>query len=209
MSRTTSSPGCRYRPSVESRPRGGSPSRPSRDLGSSPGAGRPGGGASISPNGSGETTTHPTNGRATARHRPPWRSSRGRTPRPTRASASSSGVTSQGPKMSEVLALGRSEADVDSSRWRSRADQSLRRRVAADRLLGALGGRSRPARIDQRPDLEAQSRALLTRAAPRRRRPVREPRRRSRSRRSAGGTRPRGSRPLGAPTSSRTCPEPV
>ena len=43
---------------------------------------------------------------------------------------------------------------VVSSRWRSRADQSLRIEEAADRLLGALGGQVAGRRVDEGRDLE-------------------------------------------------------
>ena len=50
---------------------------------------------------------------------------------------------------------------VDSSRWRSRADQSFSDEVAADRLRGALLGQVVRRGVDDRPDLELEVELLL------------------------------------------------
>ena len=120
-----------------------------------------------------------------------------------RRSASSSGVTSHGPiETPKSLPFAGPSRSVLSSRWRSRADQSLSDEVAADRLLAALVGEVDRRRVDERPDLELVVQLDGPARRPDRVARARAARTRWRSRRSAGGTTPRGSPGRGAPTSS-------
>ena len=74
-----------------------------------------------------------------------------------RAGASSSGVTSHGPiELAKSLPLAGPSRTVVSSRWRSRADQSLKIVKPADRLLGPAGREIVGRRVDEGADLELE-----------------------------------------------------